>query len=30
VPRSARSQGHEVLAQFTDTDGITHLMLRHR
>ena len=30
VPRAAAEQGHEVLAQDTDADGITRLLLRRR
>lgn len=28
VPRTAREQGHEVLSQQTDPDGVTRLLLR--
>jgi len=28
VPRTAREQGHEVLSQETDSDGVTRLVLR--
>jgi tRNA 2-thiouridine synthesizing protein A len=28
VPRTAREQGHEVLSQKTDADGVTRLLLR--
>ena len=28
VPQTAQAQGHEVLGQRTDDDGVTHLLLR--
>jgi tRNA 2-thiouridine synthesizing protein A len=28
VPRTAREQGHDVLSQETDADGVTRLLLR--
>lgn len=28
VPRTAKEQGHTVLSMDTDSDGVTHLLLR--